>query len=236
MRLWFLNFILCLHTQTMTKQNISQVVYLSLPRQVVFPFQEIRNLTLNQHCCDIVLSPAWTETNLSATDVCIITSEMEMNESVLAVVRSLAPSCPLMNRVQTTCAHGLCGQTTERDCGLGQAAKWHFNRSSVCSGFPLRPATQARQQRLGCWRTKKGAGENKANAVNIKEIKAPLPPFVLRQLSSDFQPRRCRNSVSMGLCCDGCSVGVVGDKVRLSPPMTVLAGGAAGASSRSFPA
>lgn len=39
-----------------------------------------------------------------------------------------------------------------------------------------------------------------------------------------------------GTCCDGCSVGVVGDKVRLSPRMTVLAGGAASASSRCFPA
>lgn len=44
---------------------------------------------------------------------------------------------------------------------LAQGTKWHFNNSSVCPVFPMRPAH--------CW-TKKWAQENKANSVNIKEI------------------------------------------------------------------
>lgn len=111
--------------------------------------------------------------------------------------------------------------------GVSVAQGVKFLRLSSISPEAAMKVHVARGQRLELGRTKQTGWISKESKIDqslsfpvwITAIKLWLPTQALCSWT----------------CCDGCSVGVVGDKVRLRPPMTVLAGGAAGASSRCFP-
>lgn len=160
-------------------------------------------------------------------------SGIETSGSSWAGVRWLLPSHPLMNRVRTTCARGPFGQG-----GASDSDKWHFRNFL---GFVRYLPRGRRDERLRRWEDKERSRREQSkrrkyqrDGIQIKARLSPPPPFASGQLSRDFPPRR-RAAGRVRAVMD-VLWGWAGDKVRRGPPMTVLAGGAAGASSPCFPA